>query len=39
MISGAYDKINMPGKEQVQVIKVNRVEEAVKKLFGGNREA
>jgi DNA repair protein RadA/Sms len=38
MISGAYDKINMPGKEAVQVIKVNRVEEAVKKLFGAARE-
>jgi len=38
MISGAYDKINMPGKEQVHVIKVNRVEEAVKKLFGGSKE-
>jgi DNA repair protein RadA/Sms len=38
MISGAYDKINMPGKEQVHLIKVNRVEEAVKQLFGGSRE-
>jgi DNA repair protein RadA/Sms len=33
MISGAYDKINMPGKEIMKVIKVNRVDEAVKKLF------
>jgi predicted ATP-dependent serine protease len=34
MISGAYDKINLPLKEHIQVIKVNRVEEALKKLFG-----
>jgi DNA repair protein RadA/Sms len=33
MISGAYEKINLPGKELIKVIKVNRVEEAVKKLF------
>jgi DNA repair protein RadA/Sms len=33
MISGAYEKINAPGKEDIQVIQVNRVEEAVKKLF------
>jgi DNA repair protein RadA/Sms len=33
MISGAYEKIHMPGKEQIKIIKVNRVEEAVKKLF------
>lgn len=33
MISGAYEKINLPGKEQIKIIKVNRVEEAVKKLF------
>jgi hypothetical protein len=33
MISGAYEKINLPGKEAIQVIKVNRVEEALKKIF------
>jgi DNA repair protein RadA/Sms len=33
MISGAYDKINLPGKEPIKIIKVNRVEEALKKLF------
>lgn len=33
MISGAYEKINMPGKEHIKVIKVNRVEEAMKQLF------
>lgn len=33
MISGAFDKINMPGKEVIKVIKVNRVDEALKKLF------
>ncbi|MBN2814561.1 MAG: DNA repair protein RadA [Bacteroidales bacterium] len=33
MISGAYEKINMPGKEHIKVIKVNRVEEALKLLF------
>ena len=33
IISGAYEKINMPGKEEISVIRVNRVEEAVKKLF------
>ena len=30
MISGAYEKINLPGKEAIQIVKVNRVEEAVK---------
>jgi DNA repair protein RadA/Sms len=35
MISGAYAKINLPDKEQIKVIRVNRVEEAVKKLFRG----
>jgi DNA repair protein RadA/Sms len=34
MISGAYEKISMPGKDVIQIIKVNRVEEALKKLFG-----
>jgi DNA repair protein RadA/Sms len=33
MISGAYEKINVQGNEAIQVIKVNRVEEAVSKLF------
>jgi DNA repair protein RadA/Sms len=33
MISGAYEKINLTGKEAIQVIKVNRVEEAVKRIF------
>lgn len=33
MISGAYEKINLPGKEAIQVIKVNRVEDALKKIF------
>jgi hypothetical protein len=33
MISGAYDKINLPGKEEIQIVKVNRVEDAVKSLF------
>ena len=33
MISGAFEKINMPGKTDIKVIKVNRVEEAVKNLF------
>jgi DNA repair protein RadA/Sms len=33
MISGAYEKINMPEKDKIKVIKVNRVEEALKKLF------
>ncbi len=32
MISGAYDRVNVPQKE-VEIIRVNRVEEAVKKLF------
>jgi DNA repair protein RadA/Sms len=34
MISGAYEKINLTGRNTIQVIKVNRVEEAVRKLFG-----
>jgi DNA repair protein RadA/Sms len=34
MISGAYERINLPPKEQIQVVKVNRVDEALKKLFG-----
>jgi len=33
MISGSYEKINLPGKELIKVIKVNRVEEALKKFF------
>jgi DNA repair protein RadA/Sms len=33
MISGSYEKINLPGKELIKVIKVNRVEEALKNLF------
>jgi len=34
MLSGAYERINMPtGKEAIKVVKVNRVEEAVKLLF------
>lgn len=33
MISGAYEKINLPGTEAIKVIQVNRVEEALKKLF------
>jgi DNA repair protein RadA/Sms len=33
MISGAYDRINLPGKEAIRIIKVNRVEEALGKLF------
>ncbi len=33
MISGAYEKITLPGKDVIQVIQVNRVEEAVKRLF------
>jgi DNA repair protein RadA/Sms len=33
MISKAYEKITLPGKGVIQVIQVNRVEEAVKKLF------
>ena len=33
MISGAYEKISLPGKDAIKVIQVNRVEEAVKKLF------
>jgi DNA repair protein RadA/Sms len=33
MISGAYDRINIPEKERVSVVKVNRVEEAVRYLF------
>lgn len=33
MISGAYEKITLPGKDVIEVIQVNRVEEAVKKLF------
>lgn len=33
MISGAFDKINTTGKTDIKVIKVNRVEEAVKRLF------
>jgi DNA repair protein RadA/Sms len=33
MISGAYDKMNTTGKTDIKVIKVNRVEEAVKNLF------
>lgn len=32
MISGAYDRVNVP-QEGVEIIRVNRVEEAVKKLF------
>jgi DNA repair protein RadA/Sms len=39
MISGAYEKINMPGKDVIGVIKVNRVEEAVKKLFRDEGQA
>jgi DNA repair protein RadA/Sms len=33
MISGAYEKINLPGKESVKVVKVNRIDEALKRLF------
>lgn len=33
MISGAYEKINISDKGPIKIIKVNRVEEAVKKLF------
>jgi DNA repair protein RadA/Sms len=33
MISGAYEQINLPGKEAIKIIQVNRVEEALKKLF------
>jgi len=33
IISGAYEKINMPGREEISVIRVNRVEDAVKRLF------
>jgi len=33
MISGAYEKINLQDKDSIRVIRVNRVEEAVKKLF------
>jgi hypothetical protein len=33
MISGAYERINLPPKETIVVHKVNRVEEAVGKLF------
>jgi DNA repair protein RadA/Sms len=33
LISGAYEKINIPGKESIKVIKVNRVDEALKRLF------
>jgi DNA repair protein RadA/Sms len=34
MISGAYEGIHVGGREKAQLIQVNRVEEAVKKLFG-----
>lgn len=34
MISGAYERINLSQKENIQVVKVNRVEDAVKRLFG-----
>lgn len=33
MISGTFDKINTSGKTDIKVIKVNRVEEAVRRLF------
>jgi DNA repair protein RadA/Sms len=33
MISGAYDKISLPAKDSIRVIKVNRVEEAVHHSF------
>jgi DNA repair protein RadA/Sms len=33
MISGAYEQINLPGKEAIKIIQVNRVEEALNKLF------
>jgi len=33
MISGAYEKANISGKGSIKIIKVNRVEEAVKKIF------
>jgi DNA repair protein RadA/Sms len=38
MISGAYDRVNIPEKETVKVVRVNRVEEAVRVLFKGNVE-
>ena len=34
MISGAYEKINLQEKETIRIVKVNRVEEAIKNLFG-----
>jgi DNA repair protein RadA/Sms len=34
VISGAYEKISLPPKETIQIIKVNRVEEALKKIYG-----
>jgi len=34
MISGAYEKVNIPANDTIKVIKVNRVEEAVRRLFG-----
>jgi DNA repair protein RadA/Sms len=33
MISGAYERINLAGKETIKVVKVNRVDEALKKIF------
>jgi DNA repair protein RadA/Sms len=33
MISGAYERVNIPASESIQVIRVNRVEDAVKNLF------
>jgi DNA repair protein RadA/Sms len=34
MISEAYDRINLTANDHIKVIKVNRVEDALKKLFG-----
>lgn len=38
MISGSYEKVNLAGNTKIEIIKVNRVEEAVKKLFAKNTD-
>jgi DNA repair protein RadA/Sms len=38
MISGAYDKISLHGIDNIRVIRVNRVEEAVKQVFSAKSQ-
>src|SRR5512145_2284432 len=37
IVSGSFERINVPEKEKVSIVKVNRVEEAVRYLFRGEK--